>query len=996
VFNFVIPPKTYEDLVGIPWRQTGCYDLAVEVYRRLGRYLPADPAQLLADAGFRSVDWSDLMPGDLILCNSAGTGVIDHVAVYLGERRILHSHEIHGVIVSRLGIYERAGIATAVVRPKEETNTFLPTISRDGVTVVEIPNAFEPGERTVFSVPLTDGARVRDYAPAWANIAIGAEGRITNWERTVIAGEALAFSRGAGWEAFLIGLALQAVGYAIGQLLAPDQAPVEEQTPTFNLSGLRNTSVVGVAQPIVYGTRRVGGNIISAFQKIDAEGRSILHLMVFLSRGPVQSIGGLTQSADNLTGSAIPAGIQINGNAASEYDCEVFVRLGERTQDAVDGFRDNITAITYDVTLLQNQPFVHTCSQAVDAVDIQIAFPLGLYDLDDGIPTNWSASFRYRYRQQGAATWSTYSPTFPFNAARSSPTFRQFGITFPTLAVYEIELERMTVWPDTDSDRQSKSVLIAVNEITRDSLSYPGRALVALRINGTDQLGGAIPTITADVNGRKVWIWDGVSETNPNFGSAPAFTTNPAWCVLDLLLSQEYGMGRGGRLTLDNIDLGSFYDWAAYCDEIPEVGAGKRAELGLSVDEVQSGWELVATVARSSFARAMIIGNRVTIVPDKPQTTVGVFSVGNMADFAVEWLGKADRVNAVEVQYINAETGYEADWQKRYDTTEIFTNGNPVVKRSIQGVGITRGKQAARLAQRDLNRSKYLRRRIEWTAGVESLHLLPMDVVRIQHDATGRGVGGRVKSSTATSVKINAKVASVPAGGVVVVRTYSATLGYDIVQERTVTATDAAEESTLTVSSAWTVNPAAGDPIAVGSDGTAYPWPKLFQIDSITLTPDLQRRIIATEYNVAVYNDDPGEIEAFTDTIPDPRAVPDRITRGRVVEQYLVTCDDGCARVRLRAEWDTASKWNRADVWYAFGDETGAPDHSWQYVGRADQTLTFDVAPFTSYVVSIAPVNGAGNRRLPKYGTFFYAFPTGRGARPAPRLRLVRLPPIWI
>lgn len=988
MFNFVIPPKVYADLVGTPWRQTGCYDLAVEVYRRLGKNLPADPAQLLADAGFRSVEWSDLTAGDLILCNSSGTGVIDHVAVYLGDRRILHSHEIHGVIVSRLGLYERAGIATCAVRPKETESASLPSVATAGVTVVEIPNAFEPGERTVFSVPLADGARVRDYAPAWANVAIGAEGRITDWERTVSAGEALAFTRGPGWETFLIGLALQVVGYAIGQLLAPDEAPVEEQTPTFNLSGLRNTSIVGLPQPIVYGRRRVGGNIISAFQKIDNEGRSILHLMVFVSRGPVQSIGGLTQAADNLTGSAIPDGIQIDGNPASEYDCEVFVRLGERSQDAIDGFRDNVTAITYDVTLLKNQPFVHTCSQAVDAAEIQIAFPIGLYDLDDGIPTNWFAEFRYRYRQQGAATWSAYSATITFNAARSSPTFRQFSISFPTLAAYEIEIERLTDWPDTNSDRQSKSVLTAVNEITRDSLSYPGRALIAIRVNGTDQLGGALPTITADVEGRKVWVWDGVSETSPNFGSAPVFTTNPAWNVLDLCLSQEYGMGRGGRLTLDNIDLGSFYDWAAYCDEIPEVGSGKRAELGLSVDEVQSGWELVSTIARSAFARAMIIGNRITIVPDKTQTTVGVFSVGNMADFAVEWLGKADRVNAVEVQYLNAETGYEADWQKRYDTTEIFTNNNPVVKRSIQGVGITRAKQAARLAQRDLNRAKYLRRRIEWTAGVESLHLLPMDVVRVQHDATGRGIGGRVKSSTATSVKLNAKVATVPAGGVVVVRTYSATLGYDIVQERTVTATDGNDESTLTVSAAWTVNPAAGDPIAVGSDGAAYPWPKLFQIDSITLTPDLQRRIVATEYNVAVYNDDPGEIESFTDVMPDPRAIPDRVTRGRVTEQYLVSCEDGCARVRLRADWDTASKWNRADVWYAYADEAGAPEHAWQYVGRADSSITFDVAPFTAYVVSIAPVNGAGNRRLPRFGTFFYAFPTGRAAKPAAPLAL--------
>lgn len=987
----IIPPQIYDDLLGKPWRETSCYALAVEVYNRLGLPIERDPARLLAAAAWSPVEWNDLRAGDLILCAEKTPGVVDHVAVYIGERRILHSHETHGVIVSRLGAYERAGFVTRAVRPKSPDALGVER-SRDGVTVVSVPDAFNPGERTVAVVALGEGSTVADYAPAWANLAIGAEGRIEDWSRPVEVGEAIAFTRApeiaaAALNAFLegvfIGFGLMLAGNALTSVLMPGQPPEEQATPTWNLAGLRNTAQVGLAQPVVYGSHRVGGNIISAFQKIDAEGRAVLWMLVLLSRGPIQSIGGITEATDGLTGNAIPDGIQIDGNPASSYDAEVSIRLGDRTQDAIDGFRDNTTAIGYDVLLDDGAPFVHVTSQAIDAADVQISFPSGLYDLDNGVPTYWFAEFRYRYRQQGSATWSAYSPTLRFDASRISPTLRQFTINLPATAVYEIEVERTTPWPEANADRESKSVLIAVNEITRDSLSYPSKALLGVKILGTDQVSGSLPTITADVEGRKVWVWDGVSETSPNFGSAPVYTTNPAWNLLDLLLSQEYGMGRGGRLTLDNIDLGSFDDWADYCDEVPEVGAGKRAELGLVVDEVQSGWELVAGVARSSFARAMIIGNRVTMIPDRASSTVGVFSVGNMADFNVEWLGKLDRVNAVEVQFLNAETGYEADWQKRYDATEIFTNGNPVVKRSFQGVGVTRAVQAARLAQRDLNRAELLRRRIEWTAGVESLHLLPMDVVRVQHDATGRGVGGRIKASTSTTVKVNAKVSAIPAGAVITVRTYSSALGYDIVQERTVTATDGTDESTLTVSLAWTVNPAVGDPFAFGSDGTAYPWPKLFQIDSISLTPDLKRRITATEYNVGVYADDPGEIESFTDTMPDPRAFPARISRGAVREIGLVTCDDGCARVRLRVEWDTESKWQRGDVWYAFADQTNAPDYGWQYVGRADETITFDVAPSTAYVVSVAPVSASGTRRRADQGTFFYAFPTGREAAPA-------------
>ena len=978
----VIAPDIYADLIGKPHGELNCYGLAVELYRRLGREIPTHPVDLLAFAGWFSVSFDEITAGDLVLCHTIdGGSAIDHVAVYAGAHKILHSHNHHGVIVSSLGAYRRSGSAVRVVRLVDAPEIHTVAASTD-VTVVTVPNAFEPTSRTIVVVPFAAGKTVKDYAPAWANLAIGPEGIIEDWSAPVEPCAALAFTRAIGDAATLtsvvIGVMLQVGGYILSALLAPGTAPVEAPTPSFDLTGLRNTSIVGGAQPIVYGERKVAGNIINAFQKINnTTGRASLWMMVFLSRGPIEAIGGLTTDRDGLTGSDIPDSIQIDGNPASSYDCEVYTRLGGDAQEAVPGFDDVVSAVAYDVTLLQSAPFVHVCSQAVDAVDVQISFPLGLYDLDNGVPTNWYAAFRTRYRLQGAPTWSAYT-AFTFNAARRSPTIRQHTITLPALGVYEIEIERTAnAWPESGTDRESKSVLTTVNEITRDALAYPGKALVALKIAATDQLSGAIPTITAVVKGRKVWVWDGVSETSPSFGTAAVYTDNPAWCLCDLLLSTEYGMGRGSRLTLNQIDLAAFDAWADYCDEIPETGSGKRALLSLSVDTVQSGWELVASAARSAFGRAMIVGNQITILPDKTQTVAGVFSMGNMRDFSMEWRGKSDRVNACEVQYLNADTGYEADWQRRYDNAAIFTNGNPVVKRSFQAVGVTRAIQAARLCQRDLNRANLVTRRIEWTAGVESLHLLPLDVVRVQHDAIGKGVGGRAISSTGTTVKLNATVATIPANATVSVRTYDSGTGADIVQTRTVTATDAAAESTLTVSVAWTVNPAAGDPVAFGST-TAYEWPKNFQIESATLTPDLTRRFVAVEYDADVYTDDPGEIESFTDTMPDPRAIPARAVRVAAFEEALVSCEDGCARARIRIEWDTVNTWERADVWFALAGHDVGDAQAWDYAGRFDQSATIEAALGVCYIVSVATVSAAGSRRMPRDGTYVYCQANGR------------------
>jgi hypothetical protein len=340
VSKTVIAPDIFADLIGKPHREMSCYALAVEVYARLGRVIPANPVDMLAFSGWFSVSFDEIAAGDLVLCNtSAGGSAIDHVAVYVGSHKILHSHNHHGVIVSSLGAYRRSGSAVRVVRLLDAPEITTVAASTD-VTVVTVPNAFEPTSRTIVVVPFAAGKTVRDYAPAWANLAIGPDGIISDWDSPVEPCSALAFTRAIGDAASLtsiaIGLAMQVAGYALSALLAPGTPPVEAPTPTFDLTGLRNTSIVGAAQPVVYGEMKVAGNIINAFQKVDNNtGRASLWMMTFLSRGPIEAIGGLTTDQNNLTGSAIPDSIQIDGNPASSYECEVFTRLGGDAQEAV-------------------------------------------------------------------------------------------------------------------------------------------------------------------------------------------------------------------------------------------------------------------------------------------------------------------------------------------------------------------------------------------------------------------------------------------------------------------------------------------------------------------------------------------------------------------------------------------------------------------------------------------------------------------------------------
>ena len=97
-----------------------------------------------------------------------------------------------------------------------------------------------------------------------------------------------------------------------------------------------------------------------------------------------------------------------------------------------------------------------------------------------------------------------------------------------------------------------------------EPFSYPTAPMLAVSARATSELNGNIPRLTSIVKGRKVPVWDGASVAFPTFDMT--YSKNPAWVVCDMLLDKNWGLGN----TFSNIDLDiqSFADWAAHCDEV--------------------------------------------------------------------------------------------------------------------------------------------------------------------------------------------------------------------------------------------------------------------------------------------------------------------------------------------------------------------------------------------------------------------------------------------
>lgn len=987
----IIPFHVYADLLGESFEAVGrCWGLAVEVFRRFGLHVAGDGTDVFDPV-------HEPKAGDLVVMQAEGS-TDPHAGVYLGDGRVLHTtrDKAASVAVARLAALQKVGLVKGFYR--HAGIHAAPTVTAEDcgqVIVVYLPDILKPIEREITRLPWREGMRIGEVFPAEANVAVYGGKIILLAElvdKPLQPGSTIVFGRFPGDPGTLISLGVGLVLSFLATLFAPalpSPEPSDPGSPTFDLAGLRNTSLVGIAQPLLYGEHRVGGNFIHGFQK-SSDGKSILYLMMFVSRGPIQSIAGLTADADELTGDAIPDDIQIDGSPAKNYGAAVSVRLGGSDQTAMPGFNEITTATSYTQTLSPATPFTHVTAQEVDAFDLILNFPLGLYNINvsgGGSIESRSVGFTLRRRVTGTTTWTT--TTHVIVGARRGAFTKQITVRNLTRAKYDIQIERFAAgaalplgwvnnpnspaWPEPDTDKESRSDLINVNEIVADALFYPGKALLGIRIVATDQLSGALPTITVKAKGLKVWVWDGVSETSPAFGTAKVYSDNPAWCVLDMLINPNHGLKRNARLTLNHIGLSELKTWADNCDTLVSDGRGgttKRATCDIIIDEVKSGWEFISALALSHWARLFIAGNEIRAVTEKIASPVALLNMGNLRDVSFGYKGKRHRPNVVEVSYFNEETNYESDvvlWPKG----GTIASGDPIIKESVQAIGVTRACHAYRLAHWRWNLHNLVTRTFEGTTGPENIHLVPGDVAEVQHEAPQSGLGqtsGRVLAATASTVTLDHDLTITSGTNKIAVRTHGT--GADVIQERTLTNGTYTRGTAITVTANWDVGdtPTIGCPYHAGPVATFY---RPYRLMAIETTPaNLERRLQGMEYSDALYSDDPGDVETFTDTLPDPRQLPGPVSNLRLTETHLIATDGGVQDF-IRVEFVRSAVWDGADVWYRLRNADSEAPADWVLACRAQGEVA-QIGPFAKnqYVeVAVTPVSKQGSRPLPELST---------------------------
>ncbi|ENO1876580.1 host specificity protein J [Escherichia coli] len=319
---------------------------------------------------------------------------------------------------------------------------------------------------------------------------------------------------------------------------------------------------------------------------------------------------------------------------------------------------------------------------------------------------------------------------------------------------FNIRMRRMT--PDSTTDQlQNKTLWSSYTEIIDVKQGYPNTALVGVQVDseqfGSQQvsrnyhLRGRILQVPSNYNPQTrqySGIWDGTFK--------PAYSNNMAWCLWDMLTHPRYGMGK--RLGAADVDKWALYVIGQYCDQSVQDGFGgtePRITCNAYLTTQRKAWDVLSDFCSAMRCMPVWNGQRLTFVQDRPSDKVWTYNRSNVvmpddgAPFRYSFSALKDRHNAVEVNWIDPDNGWETATELVEDTQAIARYGRNVTK--MDAFGCTSRGQAHRAGLWLIKTELLETQTVDFSVGAEGLRHVPGDVIEIcDDDYAGISTGGRV------------------------------------------------------------------------------------------------------------------------------------------------------------------------------------------------------------------------------------------------------------
>ncbi|EPM9086078.1 TPA: host specificity protein J, partial [Escherichia coli] len=216
------------------------------------------------------------------------------------------------------------------------------------------------------------------------------------------------------------------------------------------------------------------------------------------------------------------------------------------------------------------------------------------------------------------------------------------------------------------------------------------------------------------------------------------------------LTHPRYGMGK--RLGAADVDKWALYVIGQHCDQSVPDGFGgtePRITCNAYLTTQRKAWDVLSDFCSAMRCMPVWNGQTLTFVQDRPSDKVWTYNRSNVvmpddgAPFRYSFSALKDRHNAVEVNWIDPNNGWETATELVEDTQAIARYGRNVTK--MDAFGCTSRGQAHRAGLWLIKTELLETQTVDFSVGAEGLRHVPGDVIEIcDDDYAGIRTGGRV------------------------------------------------------------------------------------------------------------------------------------------------------------------------------------------------------------------------------------------------------------
>ncbi len=481
--------------------------------------------------------------------------------------------------------------------------------------------------------------------------------------------------------------------------------------------------------------------------KDNLKSTQLLSVIDAISEGPVEGpVDGLKSVLLNST----PV-LDTEGNTNISGVTVVF-RAGEQEQTPPEGFESSGSETVLGTEVKYDTPITRTITSA--NID-RLRFTFGVQALVETTSKGDRnpSEVRLLVQIQRNGGWVT-EKDITIKGKTTSQYLASVVVDNLPPRPFSIRMRRMT--PDSTTDQlQNKTLWSSYTEIIDVKQGYPNTALVGVQVDseqfGSQQvsrnyhLRGRILQVPSNYNPQTrqySGIWDGTLK--------PAYSNNMAWCLWDMLTHPRYGMGK--RLGAADVDKWALYVIGQYCDQSVPDGFGgtePRITCNAYLTTQRKAWDVLSDFCSAMRCMPVWNGQTLTFVQDRPSDKVWAYNRSNVvmpddgAPFRYSFSALKDRHNAVEVNWIDPDNGWETATELVEDTQAIARYGRNVTK--MDAFGCTSRGQAHRAGLWLIKTELLETQTVDFSVGAEGLRHVPGDVIEIcDDDYAGISTGGRV------------------------------------------------------------------------------------------------------------------------------------------------------------------------------------------------------------------------------------------------------------